>query len=161
MLVTQSRILYKKLVQVSCTRNLHQILTQISCTRNLQMIKKQRQTMQTTTKQQIIKSLQTSQTTTSLNFGHVSASFLHWTELCSIWCKILVQGKTWTRKHDTVKFLVQVDVYKFLVPDSWKCVTGITVQNSHRAEISGTFTAILHHFSKKETPTRHCIAFKS
>jgi len=53
---TQSRILYKKLAQVSCTINLHQVLMQDSCTR-----------------------------------------------------------KTCTRKHDTVKFLVQVNLYKFLV----------------------------------------------
>ena len=54
-----------------------------SCTRNLQMIKKQRQTTQTT-KQQIVNSQQTSRPITSLNFGHMSASFLRRIELCSI-----------------------------------------------------------------------------
>jgi len=62
--------------------------------------KKQRQTTQTT-KQQIVNSQQTSWPITSLSFVHMSASLLHRIEVCSIWCKILVQVKTCTRKHDT------------------------------------------------------------
>jgi len=82
MLVTQSRILYKK-----CARFLYKKLTNH---------KKQRQTTQTTN---IVSSQQTSRPITSVNFGHASPSFLHQTEL--FWCKILVQEKTCTRKHDT------------------------------------------------------------
>ena len=48
--------------------------------------------------------------------------------LCCIRCKKLVQEKLLYKKPcQTVKFLVQVDLYKFLVQVSWLCVTTITV----------------------------------
>jgi len=72
-------------------------------------------------KQQIVNSQQTSRPIISLNFGHMSACFLNRIKLCSIWCKILVQEKNMYKKaQQTVKFLVQVDLYKFLVQDSWR-----------------------------------------
>jgi len=75
---TQSRILYKKLVQVSSTRNLHQILMKVSCTRNLQIIKKQLQTTHIT-KQQTVKS-------TNKPFNHIS-------QFCSRVCKFLALNR--------------------------------------------------------------------
>ena len=87
---TQSRLLYKKLASND---------------------KKQWQT----TKQQIVNSQQISRPITSLNFGHMSASFFHRIELCSIWCKIFVQEKTCTRKHDTQScFLYKSTCTRFL-----------------------------------------------
>jgi len=48
----------------------------------------------------------------SCNFGHDRASSLRETELCSVWCKKLVQEKSCSRKHD--KNLVQAIMRSFL-----------------------------------------------
>ena len=50
-------------------------------------------------------------------WSHV-CKLTHRIELYSIWCKIPVH-----------RFLVQVDLYKFLVQDPWLCVTGIKDTN--------------------------------
>jgi len=88
-----------------------------SCTRTLQIIKK----AMANNANNKLSSLQTSRPIISLNFGHMSASFLRQIELCSIWCKIHVQeSKTHSQASCTV------DLYKFLVQDFWLCVTSIS-----------------------------------
>jgi len=112
-----------------CTRNLCKLLVQETCIKFWCKFLVQEPTNHKkamANNKTIVNSQQTSRPITSINFGHVSASFLCWIELCCIWCKILVQEKSCTRKHDTQSsFLYKL--YKFLVQHSWLCVIGIWV----------------------------------